>query len=65
MADGMSSSPPAHKKVRQMMDEDFQHVVFLKEPKPQPDMGTVHIMVPYQTAIMTRTPVPPHLLHVL
>jgi hypothetical protein len=58
MEDGMSSSLPAHKKVRQMMDEDFQHVVFLKEPKPQPDMDTVHITVPYQTAIMTRTPAP-------
>jgi hypothetical protein len=41
MEDGMPSSLPAHKKARQMMDEDFQHAVFLKEPKPEPDMDTV------------------------
>jgi hypothetical protein len=41
MADGMPSSLPAHKKARQMVDEDFQHAVFLKEPKPEPDMDTV------------------------
>lgn len=35
--DGMPSSIPAHKKARQMIDEDFQHAVFLKEPKPEPD----------------------------
>jgi hypothetical protein len=41
MADGMPSSLPARKKARQMMDEDFQHVVFLMEPKPESDMDTV------------------------
>ncbi|GJN01198.1 hypothetical protein PR202_ga18445 [Eleusine coracana subsp. coracana] len=41
MEDGMPSSIPAHKKARQMMDEDFQHAVFLKEPKPEPDMEAI------------------------
>ncbi|XP_015692152.1 probable inactive histone-lysine N-methyltransferase SUVR2 isoform X2 [Oryza brachyantha] len=31
-------SVTAPKRPRQMMDEDFQHTAFLKEPKPEPDM---------------------------
>ncbi|KAL6651694.1 hypothetical protein ACP70R_010619 [Stipagrostis hirtigluma subsp. patula] len=37
-ADRMPSSVTVHKRARQMMDEDFQHAVILREPKPEPDM---------------------------
>uniref|UniRef100_A0A0A9GZV8 Uncharacterized protein n=1 Tax=Arundo donax TaxID=35708 RepID=A0A0A9GZV8_ARUDO len=46
IADDMPSSVTAHKRTRQMMDEDFQHAVFLREPKLEPDMDAV----PYSAA---------------
>lgn len=33
-----SSVTAAHKRPRQMMDEDFQDSAFLREPKPEPDI---------------------------
>ncbi|TVU16735.1 hypothetical protein EJB05_40312 [Eragrostis curvula] len=46
MADGMPSSVPAHKRARQMLDEDFQHAVFFKEPKPEPELDAVQYSAP-------------------
>ncbi|WVZ81478.1 hypothetical protein U9M48_028852 [Paspalum notatum var. saurae] len=46
-----SASVTAHKRARLMMDEDFQHAVFLREPKPEPDMDVApsfHFMIPKQ-----------------
>ncbi|KAG8066866.1 hypothetical protein GUJ93_ZPchr0004g40381 [Zizania palustris] len=36
-----ASSVTAHKRPRQMMDEDFQHAAFLREPKPDPDIDAL------------------------
>ena len=46
-ADGVPSlGNAAQKRAIQMMDEDFQHAVFLREPKPEPDTDDLQCTAP-------------------
>ncbi|WVZ81504.1 hypothetical protein U9M48_028873 [Paspalum notatum var. saurae] len=51
-----SSSVTAQKRARQMMDEDFQHAVFLREPKPEPDMDVAPSFHDTQVSIVSHPP---------
>ncbi|KAJ1273615.1 hypothetical protein BS78_06G295600 [Paspalum vaginatum] len=51
-----SSSVTAHKRARQMVDEDFQHAVFLREPKPEPDMDVALTFHDTQVSIVSHSP---------
>ncbi|RLN34472.1 histone-lysine N-methyltransferase SUVR4-like isoform X2 [Panicum miliaceum] len=50
-------SPPspltAHKMARKVVDADFQHAVFLREPKPEPDMDAAQSLHDAQVGIVS------------
>lgn len=46
-ADGVPSlGNAAQKRAIQMMDQDFQHAIFLREPKPEPDTDDLQCTAP-------------------
>jgi hypothetical protein len=47
------SSVTAQERARQMMDEDFQDAVFLREPKPEPDMDVAQSLHDAQVGIVS------------
>nr|TKW36176.1 hypothetical protein SEVIR_2G423700v2 [Setaria viridis] len=47
------SSVTAQERARQMMDEDFQHAVFLREPKPEPDIDVAQSLHDAQVGIVS------------
>ncbi|CAN6212529.1 unnamed protein product [Urochloa humidicola] len=48
-----SSSISARERARQMIDEGFQHAVFLREPKPEPDMDVAQSFQDAQVGIVS------------
>ncbi|KAF8679099.1 hypothetical protein HU200_045861 [Digitaria exilis] len=48
-----SSSNTAHNRAKQMIDEDFQHAVFLREPKLEPDMDATQSFHDAQVGIVS------------
>lgn len=48
-----ASSVAAKERAKQMMDEDFQNVVFLREPKPEPDMDATQSFHDAQVGIVS------------
>jgi len=48
-----SSPLTVHKMARKIVDEDFQHAVFLREPKPEPDMDGAQSLHDAQVGIVS------------
>jgi len=48
-----SSPLTAHEMARKIMDEDFQQAVFLREPKPEPDMDAAQSLHDVQVGIVS------------
>ncbi|CAL5085086.1 unnamed protein product [Urochloa decumbens] len=48
-----SSSTAAKERAKQMIDEEFQHAVFLREPKPEPDVDVAQSFQDAQVGVIS------------